>query len=174
MATKYLDRFRNETLRLKNHDYGTTCSYFITIDTYKMNEYFGKLMPARTGHDPSIQLSDIGMIAGDYWAEIPKHYLFAEMGSFVVMPNHIHGILNLNVPYKESWCPNKFEPQRNNLAVVIGSYKAAVKRYANKNGIAFQWKNRYHERIIWTPEDLCVVNNYIHNNPSKWLEKFKK
>jgi putative transposase len=173
MAEKYLGLFQKESMRLKTHDYGTSSCYFITIDTFNMNEYFGELMPAQTGHDPSIQLTEIGKIARVYWIDIPKHYSIAELDTFIIMPNHIHGILNLNISYKETWEANKFGPQRNNLASVIGSYKASVKRYANKEGLEFKWKAGYHERIIWTPEELNTVQGYILQNPSKWLEKKK-
>jgi putative transposase len=175
MSGKYLGLFRNESLRLPTHDYGTSCSYFVTIDTFAMNEYFGEVIPARTGHDPSIQYSEIGMIARDYWIEIPKHYSFAELDSFIIMPNHLHGILNLILPKKDNFEMNKFGPQRKNLATVIGSYKAAVKRYANKNGIDFGWKSRYHEGIIWRPEQLNKIRNYIQTNPQQlFLGKSKK
>lgn len=174
MADKYWGLFRNASMRLQNHDYGTKCSYFVTIDTYNMNEYFGEIMPARTGHDPSMQLTNIGMIAEKYWIEIPTHYSFIELDAFIIMPNHVHGILHFNVPKKAHWETNKFGPQRNNLGVVIGSYKGSVKRYANKNNIPFQWKERYHERIIWIPEALNNIRHYIHQNPAKWLQKHSK
>jgi putative transposase len=174
MAGKYLEKFRIETMRLQTHDYGAAGCYFITIDTYRMNEYFGAIMPAQTGHDPSILLSEIGTIAMDYWIEIPKHYPFVELDSFIIMPNHIHGILNFNVPRKEKWETNKFGPQRNNLAVVIGSYKGSVTRYANKKNITFRWKDRYHEKVIWNPGDLQNIRNYIYDNPAQWLKKNKK
>lgn len=112
MAEKYLGLFKKESMRLQNHDYGTRCTYFVTIDTYNMNEYFGAFMPAQTGHDPSIQLTTIGMIARDYWMEIPKHYGFVELDAFIIMPNHIHGIINFNVHRKELWETNKFGPQK--------------------------------------------------------------
>lgn len=173
MSDKYLGLFKKESMRLQNHDYATQCMYFVTIDTYNMNEYFGDVMPAQTGHDPSIHLTAIGVIARDYWHEIPKHFNFIELDAFVIMPNHIHGIIHFNVPRKEPWETNKFGPQKNNLGTVIGSYKSSVKRYANKNDIEFKWKDRYHEHIIWKPEDLNNSRNYITQNPAKWLEKKK-
>ena len=54
MAEKYLGLFKKESMRLQNHDYSTRCTYFVTIDTLGMNEYFGDVMPAQTGHDPSL------------------------------------------------------------------------------------------------------------------------
>lgn len=88
-------------MRLQNHDYASKRTSFITIDPFGMREYFGHVMPAKAGHDPSIHLTDIGMIARDYRQEIPKHYTFAELDDFVIMPNHIHGIIHFNLPRKE-------------------------------------------------------------------------
>src|SRR5688572_2581895 len=95
LSEKYFGLFRNESLRSQTHDYGTSSSYFITIDTYKMNKYFGDVVSTRTDYNQSILLTEIGNIAREYWIEIPQHHSFAEMGPFVIMPNHIHGILNL-------------------------------------------------------------------------------
>lgn len=173
MTDKYLGLFRKESMRLQNHDYATKSTYFITIDTFSMINYFGDIMPAQTGHDPSIHLTEIGLIAKEYWREIPKHFDFIELDSFVIMPNHMHGIIHFNVPRKELWETNKFGPQKNNLGTVIGSYKGSVKRHANKNNLEFKWKDRYHERIIWKPEDLDNCRHYIQQNPSKWLLKKK-
>ena len=172
--SKYFDRYRNESMRLQTHDYGARGSYLVTISTYQMNEYFGEVLPERTGHDPSMRLTEIGIQAKEYWLEIPKHYSFIELDAFIIMPNHMHGILTLEVPWKELWETNKFGRQRNNLGVVIGSYKGSVKRYANKNNLPFQWKNKYHESVIWTPKDLQNIRNYIIQNPANWVKKHCK
>ena len=116
----------------------------------------------------SLQPTPIGQIAIDYWTEIPKHYPFVELDEFVVMPNHIHGILFFNKPDKLDWQPNQFGVQSQNLAAVIRAFKSTTKRFANQNNIDFEWQTRYHDRIIRNEKALNAIRKYIINNPLKW------
>ena len=88
MSTYYKNRFRNESIRLQNWDYRWDSSYFITICTKK--NYFGKIKNGK------MILSHVGVLADVYWNEIKHHAQNIQLGSFVVMPNHIHGIITLN------------------------------------------------------------------------------
>jgi len=121
-----------------------------------------------TDNRPSLRPSIIGQIAIDYWMEIPKHYPFVELDEFVVMPNHIHGILFFNRPEKKDWQPNRFGVQSKNLGAVIRAYKSSVKRFANQNHIEFEWQPRYHDRIIRNNKELNAIRKYIFDNPIKW------
>ena len=110
-----------------------------------------------------------------------------ESGEFVVMPNHIHGIIIIganeyNTPRTNAderrdtmHCvsTNQFAPQSKNLASIIRGYKSAVTTYARKNGIDFEWQPRYYDHIIRTIDDYHRISNYIINNPAKWnVDKF--
>jgi putative transposase len=90
MAEKFNNKYRIESARLKNWDYGWNANYFVTICTYKRIHYFGKI------HDHIVELSEIGKIAHKFWIEIPNHFPFVELGEFVIMPNHVHGIITIN------------------------------------------------------------------------------
>jgi REP element-mobilizing transposase RayT len=112
--------------------------------------------------------SEIGKIANDFWKEIPAHYPFVEIDQFVVMPNHIHGILFFNRPDKKDWTPNKFGIQSQNLGAVIRAFKSSLKRYSNQNKIQFEWQSLYHDRIIRNDKALNAIRRYIINHPIKW------
>jgi REP element-mobilizing transposase RayT len=112
----------------------------------------------------------MGQMAVEYWTQIPKHYPFVHLDAFVVMPNHIHGILFFDRPDKTDWNPNTFGPQSQNLAAVIRGFKSATKRYANQHNIPFEWQSRYHDRIIRDEKELNAIRQYIINNPSKWKD----
>lgn len=95
-----MDRFQNKYLipsaRLQNWDYGSNGAYFITICTKNRECYFGEIMnnvPEPSTNERTMQLSEIGKLAEQFWLEIPNHFSFIELGNFVVMPNHVHGIL---------------------------------------------------------------------------------
>ncbi len=183
---KYQNKYRSETTRLKNHDYGADGWYFITICTHNRENYFGQIVMGiqnvgtqnvgtqnvGTQNFASLQPTAIGTIAHQYWVEIPNHFPFVVLDEFVVMPNHIHGLLYFNKPEYEYRIhkPNQFGPQTQNLASVIRGYKAGVKKYATMNDISFAWQPRYHDHVVRTERELQAIRRYIQNNPKKWMD----
>lgn len=89
-TVKFANKYRIETLRLRNWDYGSNGMYFITICTGNRNRYFGKIENQR------VQLSKMGIIADKIWLEISNKFSFIELDQYIVMPNHIHGILTIS------------------------------------------------------------------------------
>ncbi|MCH7611786.1 MAG: transposase [Candidatus Marinimicrobia bacterium] len=87
---KYQNKYRIPSTRLQNWDYRSAGAYFITTNTRNGEYYFGNVVDAK------MQLSNIGVIADILWNEIINHKKNVELGDFVVMPNHIHGILILD------------------------------------------------------------------------------
>lgn len=116
----------------------------------------------------SLRPIPIGEIAIENWNKIPEHFPFVELDEFIVMPNHVHGILFFNKPDFKEWTPNKFGPQSQNLGSVIRGYKASVTTYATTNQIEFSWQPRFHDHIIHSEEELNRIRKYIIQNPSKW------
>jgi len=90
MENLYKNKYRTQSLRIANWDYGQNGAYFITICTSDRVCYFGDIKNKKT------MLSPLGVIADILWYEIKNHAKNCELGEFVVMPNHIHGILILN------------------------------------------------------------------------------
>ncbi len=89
---KYKNKYRIASARAQWWDYGWNGAYFITICTQNREHFFGEI------NDGKMVLSSVGVIADILWHEIPNHSKFVELGDFVVMPNHIHGILILDKP----------------------------------------------------------------------------
>jgi len=87
MSGKFQDRYRIPSTRLQNWDYGWNGIYFITICTKDHEHCFGKII------DTTIELSAIGLLVHQFWCEIPDHFPFISLDAFVIMPNHIHGII---------------------------------------------------------------------------------
>ncbi|MEA3501058.1 MAG: transposase, partial [Candidatus Marinimicrobia bacterium] len=87
---RYKDKYRIPSSRLQNWDYSSAGLYFITINTKNGEYYFGDVVNGK------MQLSDIGIMADALWYEILNHTTNVKLGEFVVMPNHVHGILILN------------------------------------------------------------------------------
>jgi len=86
--TLYKNKYRVESARLQNWDYGWNAKYFITIVTKNREHFFGEIDDSK-----KMNFTDIGNIASKFWYEIPGHFPFIILDEFVVMPNHIHGIV---------------------------------------------------------------------------------
>ena len=89
---KFNKQYRNQSARAQWWDYRNNGAYFITICTAYKEHSFGNIVSG------NMQLSSVGIIADIFWHEIKKHVSFVNLGEFVVMPNHIHGILIINQP----------------------------------------------------------------------------
>lgn len=93
MSEKFRNRYRIQSARLQGYDYRNAGAYFITICTQHRNHFFGEC------ENKQMQLSPLGLLAEQLWFEIPDHFPNTSLDAFVVMPNHIHGILVIN----EKW-----------------------------------------------------------------------
>ena len=89
MSDRFLDKYRMESTRKPNWDYSSSGWYFVTICTQDRICWFGKIV------DREMHLNELGEIANQYWLDIPKHFSNVKLGEFVVMPNHIHGIIDM-------------------------------------------------------------------------------
>lgn len=184
MEEKYNNKYRTTPARLNGWDYGSHGLYFITICTKDRIRYFGEITvethdyvsPSQkkthnheTHNHVSLRGTEIGQVACDYWLQIPVHFPFIELDEFVIMPDHIHGILFINKPDKMDWQPNQFGSQSKNLASIIRGYKSSVKQYAILNGIDFAWQSGYYDRVIRNEKEYQNIQQYIDNNPEQWL-----
>lgn len=173
MKELFNNKYRVPSARLQSWNYANEGIYFVTICTKDREPYFGDI------EDATLLPNEIGKIAWLEWFKAieMRPDMNIELGEFVVMPNHIHGIIiigrnNFNKPdYSNcSESQNQFMAQSKNLASIIRGYKSAVSSYANKNNINFEWQTRFHEHIIRSEDDYATIANYIINNPAKWEE----
>jgi len=175
---KYMNKYRISSARLKGYDYGSSGIYFVTICTKHRQHYFGEIISVVEAHNYAplqynFQYSTIGKKAIEFWAQIPQHFPFVELDEYIVMPDHIHGIICLNKPGHIGWNPNKFKPQVQNLPSIVRGFKSSLKRYANQNLIDFDWQSRYFDEIIRTERAFNNIRSYIQNNPKEWYKKLK-
>ena len=142
------------SIRLQKYDYSQSGSYFVTICIQDKQYYFGKIV------DQKMILSKIGQTANKCWTDIPKHYPNVVLDEFIIMPNHIHGIIEITsnatvgaqnfVPLRDEQKTNKFQhiiPK--SLGSIIRGYKIGVKKWCNENGFEFfEWQRGFYEHII--------------------------
>ena len=146
-----------KTSRASWWDYSNEGAYFITISTKEHKHYFGYIDMGKPF------LSEVGRIAYHFWLNIPRISKGVELGEFIVMPHHLHGILFLN----KSFDPN--EQTTKSISTIIGSYKAAVSKECKLKELEFAWDRRFHDRIIRNNDELQAIENYIRENPKRWI-----
>ena len=169
---KFQNKYRIPTARAQWHEYDGGI-YFVTICTAGRSHLFGEIA------DLQMQLSDIGRIAYDNFANVTIHYPYAEIPLFTVMPNHIHAIVIINgndgngrdainrVSTTSTTIPRNPMIFRS-LGTVIRGVKARISHAAHQNCIPFAWQSRFHDRIIRNQEELNRIAEYIENNVTKW------
>jgi REP element-mobilizing transposase RayT len=172
---KYKNKYRVASARHQHWDYGWNAAYFITICTEGRKHYFGEIV------NDKMQLSPVGTVANVLWYETLRHAEHVELDAFVVMPNHIHGILILNNPNDNTATmltseqltigQQRFQNQgKNTVSSIIGGYKSAVTKYARRLGFEYAWQDRFHDHIIRNDASFLRIAAYIENNPVNWKE----
>jgi putative transposase len=174
---KFRGQYRIESTRLKGWDYSSAGYYYVTICTKDKHPNFGSV------EDGEVKFSSIGEIAERFWIDIPRHYSKVEIDEFVVMPNHVHGIVvissidmsSVETPHVASLLQPKdgrtqFGPLKpGSLSKIIQGYKAAVTRQVRLMGEHdFAWQSRFYDHIIRNNEDFGRIRKYIQDNPIKW------
>jgi REP element-mobilizing transposase RayT len=161
------------SIRFKDFDYSQTGAYFITICTDNMECLLGNIKSGK------VELTNIGEKAQQFWSEIPLHFKNIKLDEYIIMPNHIHGILmifkneSVGAQYIEPHIDNKLnlhEFQKtvsNSIGSVVRSFKASVTRWSNENKITFKWQRNFYERVIRNENELDKIREYIYYNPLK-------
>jgi putative transposase len=166
----FADKYRLAPARRLGYDYGQAGIYFITICTQNHQPYFGRIQPS-TGAltDAYLQGTDLARRACKCWQQIPQHFPFVEPDAFIVMPDHIHGILFFQrAAERADQLAPAFGPQSDNLASVVRGFKVGVKSWATKSETDFAWQPRYFDRVIRNEVELEKIRSYIQNNPNQW------
>ncbi|UCD95368.1 MAG: transposase [Candidatus Zixiibacteriota bacterium] len=153
--------------RLKGYNYSQAGLYFVTICTADSIEYFGKV------ENHQMILNQYGNIAHEYWLLIPEHYGLVQIDDFVVMPNHIHGIIIIEgleaVPNETEQCSVATDKNYGLLSKIVKSYKDVVSKAIRRrlNDQEFAWQRSFCDHIIRNETALSNIRDYIRNNPLK-------
>lgn len=174
MCSLFRNKYRNESFRLTGHDYSSGGKYFITICTHFGVSLFGNISCGK------MFLSESGQIANKIWYELPKHFSFVSLDEFVVMPNHVHGIVIIEpttvvrtlhatslLRSDQSEFMSIISPKPGSLQTVIRSYKSAVSKLVHQFDPHFSWQPRYYDHLIRSDQELHRIRKYIIDNPVK-------
>ncbi|TGE19614.1 transposase [Hymenobacter elongatus] len=172
----FRDTYRIASTRRPGYDYRQSGAYFITICTQGRQPYLGTVaVPAGDWDAAFVRPTILGQRVLAGWASIPYFAPFATLDSFVLMPDHVHGLVLFDQP-EPSEAPlsyeNHFGPQCRNLAAVVRGFKSGVTTFARTQGLPFAWQPRFHDRIVRSDEELTRIRAYILTNPTRWEQEW--
>ena len=146
--------------RLTEYDYSTPNAYFITICTENRRNLFWKDIGTVIDRPENVPLTNLGIIVRQSVMNIPKHYPTISVDRFVVMPNHVHLLLQIhtNTDGRPMAAPT--------ISTGINQFKGIVSK---KAGFSV-WQKGFHDHVVRNEKDYLEIWNYIDGNPSKWAE----
>lgn len=174
------------SIRLKGYDYTQAGAYFITICTHQRENIFREIV------NGEMKLSKFGLVAKQQWEKLPKRFPNIELGAFMIMPNHKHGIIQIveseverrgiagdlqNLDEKMTRYAPTSKQQKfgkvipNSIPAMVRSYKSAVAYRINlmkNNKEKNVWQRNYYEHIIRNEKELETITKYIEYNPTNW------
>jgi REP element-mobilizing transposase RayT len=169
----YKDRYRVQSTRLPGWDYAANAYYFVTICTRDRATTLGRI------EDGQVILSPAGEIADEEWRKTSAVRPYVVVDEFVVMPNHIHGVLIIDSGHVSSpMQPSVETPRRGvstsrlapgSLGAIVGQFKSVcTKRIRDAGMTDFGWQARFYDHIVRDEESFDRIRQYIVDNPLKW------
>ena len=161
--------YRRQAERLRLFDYAAPGAYFITVCSWNRQVILGDVMGGR------VILSDAGRIVEEAWLALPRHYPSLALDAFVVMPNHVHGILILGdvgagfkpAPTVVAGRP----PRRHAIPEIVRAFKTFSARQINVQAQSVGrhvWQRGYYDHVVRDDRDLGRIRDYIFTNPLRW------
>jgi REP element-mobilizing transposase RayT len=167
---------RRRSIRAGIYDYTEPGAYFITLCTYQRQMLFGQI------ENSTMVLNAFGRIVYEEWLKTAQIRPNVALDAFIVMPNHVHGILYILERLEVgSWATGPVAPTgvrerhlwNDSLGSIVGQFKsAAAKRINPLRGVSGVpvWQRNYYEHIIRSDRSLDRIREYIAGNPARWAE----
>lgn len=165
--------------RMRGYDYSRDALYFVTSCVKHMRSCFGKIS------EGEMHLNAYGKIARRQWDWLAKQYSYVILHASIIMPNHMHGIIEINRDFmleKDRIAGSEVRAGRDqpvpenrvkikSLSELMGAYKTTVSKQIHLSGFAeFAWHRSFYDHIIRNERAYHNISAYIRNNPLKWEE----
>jgi len=175
-------KHHRRSIRLKGYDYSQVGAYYVTIVAWRRECLFGEVV------NGEMELSKFGLVAKQQWEKLPKRFPNIELGAYMIMPNHMHGIIEVTGGRGTAETPNNPEgessrraptreqfqkPVKGSIPTIVRSYKSSVSyRISLMRGSDSVpvWQRNYYEHISRNEKDLQNKTDYINANPLLWDE----
>lgn len=149
---------RRRTIRLPSYDYGSAGAYFVTLCTFGRECLFGEVV------DGEMNPSPLGLSVGESWRWLAQRFPGVTLDHWVLMPNHLHGILVLGTDTSLGGSPKP-------LGRLIGAFKTVSTKQVNamrQTPGSTLWQRNYWEHVVRNEADLERIRTYIEGNPGSW------
>lgn len=169
--TLFKDRYRIESNRLKGWDYSRQGFYFVTICTRNRECFLGDVK------DGDVHLSSAGEIVAEEWQKTQQIRDNVTLDQWVVMPNHLHGIIVIHdsvetsrrgVSDTQTIKGETGQRPVSTLGSIIGQFKSVCTKRVWAANHDFAWQTRFYDHVIRDENSLNEIREYILNNPIKW------
>ena len=183
-------KHHRRSIRLKGYDYSQAGAYYVTIVVQGRECRFGEIV------NGEMHLNEYGRIVQKWWNEIPIHFPNVKLGAFVIMPNHVHGIIFIIVERRGEVISPRDNPNNNildammdetnnlgretlplhkpTLGQIVAYFKYQSTKEMNRieaeKAITKFWQRNYYEHIIRDEQDLQNKSDYIEANLKLWDE----
>ncbi len=174
------NKHHRRSIRLKGFDYTQEGAYFVTICTQNQACLFGEIV------NEQMRLNDVGEVADICWRAIPEHFPRVVLDAFVIMPNHVHGIIWIGPENRANVGAKNFSPlpprpsQRGasefrspskTVGSIVRGFKIGVTKWVRSNKNFYTvWQRNYYEHIIRNETALNRLRQYIADNPASWAD----
>jgi REP element-mobilizing transposase RayT len=166
--TLFQKKYRVESAHLKDYDYASEGDYYVTIDVLDFKSILGRV------EDKRIILSELGAAVENAWKGLPERFKNITLGDFIIMPNHMHGIIRIR---------KKTNKTLHDMVRAFKSISAiAINKIRNTPGTKI-WQSKYYDSIINGEIKYFFITEYILNNPlvyedgkgtKEWYELFEE
>ena len=167
------EKHHRRSIRLKGYDYIAPLggeqagAYFVTIVAWQREMLFGEIV------NGGMVLNELGQIVVDKWQWLESQYEYVELGTWVVMPNHFHGILVIHDLGRGGSRSAPTPKKRKPLGGLIGAFKTVstkqINLLRNTEG-QMVWQRNYYERVIRNEREMERISRYIESNLSRWAD----
>ena len=157
---------RRYSMRLKEYDYSQPGEYFITVCTHAHVYLFGEVI------DGDMRLNGYGEVVSSTWNDLANYNKGIELGPFVIMPNHIHGIIAIidAAVFGAGLEPAPTSPGLSEIVRQLKTFSARrINMLRGTSGEAV-WQRGYWDHIIRDDRSRQEIGEYIINNAAKWVE----
>ncbi len=151
--------------RLPEYDYNTAGYYFVTACTGNKRCILGEVAGGGVLDAPQVTLSEIGKLVEAALTYLDEHMESIHVGKYVIMPNHIHLILEVR-DCDRTGNGASYQPAN----TMIPSFMSSLKRFTNRQAGQTIWQASYYDHIIRNEADFLRIWQYIDDNPIKWTQ----
>jgi REP-associated tyrosine transposase len=165
-------KHHRRSIRLKGYDYTQPGAYFVTACTHQREALFGEVVEGK------MQVNECGRATTDEWQALPRRFPHMCLDEFVVMPNHIHAIIEIvddgggrGTTRRAPTIEQFGKPVAGSLPTIVRTFKSEVTKRVNEirqTSGAPVWQRNYYEHIVRNERELNAIRRYIRSNPLKW------